>query len=205
MTTPAKNPVDELAPYLPAGALPFVARWFETWQFSIQLSSDRRTKLGDFRPGQNGQIPRISVNRTLNPYAFLITLIHEVAHLKTWKEYQGKVKPHSREWKENFRLLGQPFIQAGIFPVDVEKAFSRVLAHPGARSTSDEKLRKVLNTYNPFPEIFLEELEEGAIFQIGNGRFYKKGEKRQKRFVCESLANGRKYLFHPLTTVQPVH
>ena len=49
----------------------------------------------------------------LNPYRFLMTLVHEVAHLVAFQKYGRAIKPHGKEWKFTFQTLMLPFIRPG--------------------------------------------------------------------------------------------
>jgi hypothetical protein len=48
---------------------------------------------------------RITVNVNLNPYNFLVTYLHEVAHLEVYRQYKRRQPPHGKAWKTHFRLL----------------------------------------------------------------------------------------------------
>ncbi|MDZ7848645.1 MAG: hypothetical protein U5L96_18960 [Owenweeksia sp.] len=64
----------------------------------LKIVSPRKTKFGDYRfPQKRDPRHRISLNSNLNPFAFLITLIHEMAHLKAFKDYGHKIKAHGPE------------------------------------------------------------------------------------------------------------
>ena len=90
--------LQKLKPYLPPGALPPHQKLTGKALCQIRVSKPRKTKLGDYRrPGRPHQPHRISINGNLNPYAFLITLLHEWAHLEIYQEYKGKVAPHGPE------------------------------------------------------------------------------------------------------------
>ena len=39
----------------------------------------------------------------------------------------------------------------------------------------------------------VDDIPEGAVFQLGNGMRFKKGPKRRTRYQCECLDNGRTY------------
>ena len=56
---------------------------------------------------------QITINNDLNKYRFLITLIHEMAHLVTFKD-MPRSKPHGKEWKINFQRLMLPFLHPEI-------------------------------------------------------------------------------------------
>ena len=48
---------------------------------------------------------------------------------------------------------------------------------------------------NPSGEktLTVEDLPEGAVFQLSNGMTFRKGPKRRTRYQCECLENGRTY------------
>ena len=96
------NKVDVLAQYMPLSAAPIISKWIDYFQCEFKISKNRATKLGDYRHPFKNNGHKISVNNNLNSYAFLVTTVHEFAHLLTWNEYKNKVKPHGNEWKNNF-------------------------------------------------------------------------------------------------------
>src|SRR5690606_11878715 len=146
---------------------------------------------------------RISVNGNLNPYAFLITLIHELAHLVTFEQYGNRVQAHGKEWKSIYRKLLEQFLGKSIFPPDVEAALHRSLHNLPASSCADEPLVRVLRQHDHPDEkgVLVEELPEGALFEIEGGRVFRKGKKLRKRFQCKELATGKLYLFSGLYEV----
>ena len=73
--------------------------------------------MGDYRPPYAGQGHRISINYDLNSYSFLVTTVHEFAHLLTWNEHKRKAKPHGAEWKANFKRMMRPFFEKEVFPI----------------------------------------------------------------------------------------
>ena len=57
----------------------------------FKLKKSRRTKHGDFQ-SKNG-LMIITINEDLNAYRFLITLIHEISHYFSVKNYGVHIKP----------------------------------------------------------------------------------------------------------------
>ena len=172
----------------------------------LRISKPRKTKFGDYRfPGKDGR-HRISVNANLNPYAFLITLIHEMAHLKAFKDFGRIIKPHGSEWQQYFRDLATPFLEADIFPDDIKHHFISSLNKGSASSCTDVNLFRQLKIYDETPDhlTILEELPQGAIFAIGKGKVFRKGPRLRKRYKCLNLINKREYMVHPLAEVQIV-
>jgi hypothetical protein len=48
----------------------------------------------------------------------------------------------------------------------------------------------------------VEQLQEGQVFDIGEGRLFKKGKQLRKRFQCIEVKTGRVYLFSPIYEVK---
>jgi len=193
-----------LEKYVPLEAAGIIARWIVESRCQFTISRSRRSKFGDYRPPYAGKGHRISVNNNLNQYAFLITTVHEFAHLKTWTEHKNKFKPHSSVWKDNFKQLMQPFFALNIFPVDIEKAVSVYLSNPSASSCTDINLYRTLQQYDEIKEghIVLEHLEPEQLFALPSGRIFKKGPKLRKRYRCIEKPSGKVYLFNPLAEVK---
>jgi SprT protein len=194
-----------LAKYIPEPAVPLISEWIYTYDFKLKIKKGRSSKYGDYRPPLVHTNHHISVNRDLNPYAFLVTLVHEIAHLSNWKKHGDRIKPHGVEWKQEFREHMQPFFKLQLFPEDVHGALVRYLTNPAASSCSDIQLLRILKKYdNGTGAIFLEDIPPGTVFLFGRGRHFRKGEKVRKRFLCLELQTHRKYLFNPLSEVLPV-
>lgn len=109
-----------LSKYLPSAAVERIMKWLKEYKVQLSITRSRNTKLGDYRSPINGGAHRISINHDLNQYAFLITLVHEIAHLLVWEKYKTKALPHGKEWKGSFKELMKPFIQEGIFPEELK-------------------------------------------------------------------------------------
>jgi len=194
---------DILAQYMPAPAAPIIAKWIDYFQCEFKISKSRATKLGDYRHPFKDAGHKISVNNNLNSYAFLVTTVHEFAHLLTWNDYKNKVKPHGQEWKSNFKRMMSPFLEQEIFPADIQQAIQTYLKNPSASSCTDLGLSRSLKRYDVSQQsVRLEELPLHTHFVIKDGRSFKKGERLRKRYRCTCLNNGNIYLFNPLAEVE---
>jgi hypothetical protein len=194
-----------LSQYLPEKAVDQVHRWIIEHSIHFRITRSRQTKLGDYRPPIRHSNHRISVNHDLNKYAFLITFVHELAHLKVFEKHGTKVRPHGQEWKGEYRSLMGLFIGKGIFPDELDTLVAASVKKSKASSVSDIQLTRALSKYNSgSSDTHLEELELGTHFQTSNGRAFQKGEKVRTRIKCLNLQNKKTYLFHPLTPVMPV-
>jgi SprT protein len=196
------NKIDVLAQYMPAPAAPIIAKWIDYFQCEFKISKNRATKLGDYRHPFKGKGHKISVNNDLNPFAFLVTTVHEFAHLLTWNDHKNKAKPHGSEWKSNFKRMMNPFFELQVFPPEIHHIIINYLNNPAASSCTDLTLARALKKYDThLSTIRIEELPLNTIFTLKDGRKFKKGDQIRKRYRCECLDNGNIYLFNPLAEV----
>ena len=194
-----------LSRYIPEKAIPAISEWIYKFDFKLRIKKSRSSKYGDYRPPLNGQNHQITVNYDMNKYAFLITLVHEIAHLTNWNRHRNTVKPHGEEWKLHYKMLMQQFMTPEIFPADVIAALRKYMSNPAASSCSDTNLLRVLKRYDTRQDTqLLEDLKEGATFAYNGSRHFIKGGQVRKRFKCKELGTNRLYLFNPLTEVSVV-
>lgn len=196
-------PLEALRTYLPHGSFEQVQHYLLHYKVHLTITRARKSVLGDYRNAVNEKNHRISVNGNLNRYAFLVTLLHELAHLLTFDRYGHRVAPHGKEWKTLFSHILAEFIRLNVFPADITKALLDSLGNPAASSCADEQLLRVLRRYDPIKDghVLVDELPVGALFTIEKGRVFKRGEKIRKRIRCEELATGKIYLFSPVYEV----
>ena len=194
----------ELSQHIPKAAVYPLVEWLRKNQVQLKISRARSTKLGDFRISSNGDSPRISVNHNLNPYAFLITLVHEMAHAEVWKKKSRfrRVLPHGKEWQTAFSLLMNPFLNENIFPETLLPAVKKYFLKPKASSVSDPHLMRALKVFDePAENPQLNELVTGDKF-IFRTMTYEVIKKMRTRFQCRNLQNNRLYLIHGLAEVE---
>ncbi len=175
----------------------------ETHEVHLKIVNSRVTRHGDYRRNLDGR-HAITVNANLNPYRFLMTLIHEIAHLVAFKMYGYHIKPHGLEWKNSFRDLMLPFINPQIFPSDLLPLLARHFKNPKASTDTDAALSVAFSKYNTQQtnESYVFEVPLGSLFKIYNGKIFKKGPKRVKRYECVEVQTGRSYLFQPNAKVE---
>ncbi len=198
-----------LRPYLPAAALDHVERAIAGLAVDLRVVRPRRTKLGDHRPPPAPLRPhRITVNADLNPYAFLTTLLHEVAHAATWERHRPRrrLRPHGPEWKQEFSAVLAPVVAAGVFPDELAAAVTRSLWNPAAATCSDRELLLALARYDRPPEgrVRVEDLPDGAWFRIDGRHLFRAGRIVRTRRRCFEVGTGREYRVHGLAFVEPL-
>lgn len=196
-------PISALQQYLPPSTFEAVLHYLQLYKVHLTVARERKSILGDYRHRHGTQTHRISVNGNLNPYAFLVTLLHELAHLLTFEKWGNRVAAHGREWKTVFGQLLAQFIQQGVFPDDIKNVLLQTLHNPAASSCADEALLRILKKYDEKKSatLFVEDVPAGSLFKTPDGRVFQKGERIRKRFRCLEAATSRLYLFSPVYEV----
>jgi len=197
-------PISQLQDYLPAGTYEPVLSYLRQFKVHLTVAKERKSILGDYRHRTHHDNHRISVNGNLNKYSFLITLLHELAHLLTFEQFGNKVMAHGREWKIIYGRLLDQFLQHKVFPPDIEKELLLSLQNPAASSCAEDGLLRILRRYDASGSKFrlVEEIMQQAIFRTDDGRVFQKGKKLRKRFQCKEIKTGRIYLFSPVYEVE---
>lgn len=191
-----------LGRYIPERAIDQAFDLIMKWNVHLKIVNERVTRHGDYRKMPDGR-HQITVNASLNKYRFLITLIHEIAHLVAFEKYGRYIKPHGVEWKTTFRQLMLPYIHPEVFPSRLLPVIAHHFKNPRASSDTDEKLALALKQYDPANDKnYIFELPLGSVFRLYNGRIFKKGNKRVKRYECVELNTGKIYLFNPNAEVE---
>jgi hypothetical protein len=164
--------------------------------------------LGDYRHRYEHKPHRISVNGSLNPYAFLITLLHELAHLLTFEQHGNRVAAHGTEWKACFAALLKYFVQSDCFPEDLKRELYRTIKNPAASSCAEEGLIRTLRRYDQSSStegrVLVEELSVSDAFSTPEGRQFKVEKRLRKRYLCTEIRTGKQYLFSPVYEVIPL-
>lgn len=196
-----------LSPHLPPRTVEPLSKLIFDHKISIRITKERSSKLGDYRPPNQMKGHQISINGSLNPYQFLVTLLHEISHCFTYIKFQNSVLPHGIEWKNQFKIVLEPFIKHHIFPEDIEKALIKHLKNVKASSCSDPHLLLTLKAYDEKREgqngVHLDSLPLNTPFEF-RGKKYLKGEKRRTRIICKEEKSGKQFLFHPIAEVFPI-
>ena len=201
-------PLNHLQSFLPEGSIENVIHYLHTYKVHLTITRQRKSVLGDYRNKYFDKNHRITVNGNLNKYSFLITLLHEIAHLLAFEKYGHKIQPHGQHWKDEYGGLLATFLQQNIFPGKIKTVLLKTLHNPGASSCADIDLMRVLRKYDTSTgkaanKILVEELPYDSLFKTEDGRLFKKGKKRRTRLECTEVSSGRLYLFSPIYEVEP--
>ena len=189
-----------LQTHLPPETVLYCFRLWQNSPFDLRLRKERLSKVGDFthRPGKT---PRITINRDSHPFLFLITYVHEVAHLMVHRQHGWKVKAHGLVWKQAFQGLMAPLLHEQIFPQELLKALKKHMRNPKASSFSDTELSRQLRALDLTrpPDTLLSDIAEGETFSF-RGRLFRKGNTRRTRALCHGIKSRSNYLI-PLDAV----
>ncbi len=160
-----------LKKYIPLGSFEKILGYFNRYPIQLKITKPRKTRLGTYTKRPNG-LHVITINNNLNKYSFLVTLLHELAHLIVREKYKYPVLSHGEEWKFEFREILKDFLSSNIFPEDIEKAIIQSLFHIKATQCSDVGLFKALSKYNEKDsgKVLMLEIPIGGYFQIDNGK-----------------------------------
>ena len=199
-------PLGTLNSYLPAGAYDTVMQYLQHYKVHLTITKERRSVLGDYRFAVHGKNHRISVNGNLNSFAFLITLLHELAHLVAFEKYGNRIASHGKEWKLVYGEILQQFLLLDLFPADISNEIKITMRSTAAGSCAEDGLIRVLRKYDQKQDQkkLVEEIDMNGSFQTDDGRIFKRGDQLRKRIRCLEIKTGKIYLFSPVYEVTPV-
>lgn len=194
---------DVLKKYLPERAVTACLELIQSSGVHLKIVNERVTRHGDYRRMPDGR-HQITVNASLNKYRFLMTLVHEIAHLAAFEKYGRRIKPHGLEWKQTFQHLMLPFIRPEIFPSKLLPLLAKHFRNPKASSSTDAQLSVAFKSFDEqhSDKSYVFELPLGSVFRLYNGKLYKKGNRRVKRYECVEMNTGKMYLFQPNAEVE---
>jgi len=190
----SKKIEDILGHHIPPIAVSYCTLLWEEFPFDFKLRKSRLSKVGDFTC-RSGQSPQITINKDLHPFLFLMTYIHEVAHLRVHKAYGFKAEAHGEDWKKTFQMLMAPLLTTEIFPEPLLGGLQKHMASPKASSYSDTELTHLFRSQNERERnaVLLSQIPEGSVFHL-HGRWFRKGKLRRTRVLCHEVKTKIQYL-----------
>tara|TARA_B110000305_G_C19406978_1_gene623306 strand:- start:8 stop:604 length:597 start_codon:yes stop_codon:yes gene_type:complete len=191
---------NEVINYIPENATELVLELLNEYPHVLKIVNQRQTKHGDFRKTIDGRY-QITINNSLNQYQFLLTLVHEIAHLATHLKYK-RIKPHGIEWKISFQHLMLPFVRPEIFPMSILPYLANYLKNPKASTDTDVNLSLAMKQFNKKSDkSFIFEVPLNGVFSFKD-KTYIRQNKRRTRFECLELRSKRLYLFNQNVEVE---
>jgi len=191
--------------YIPNQATTYIQELLKHDHLSVLVKKERKTRHGDYKRLPNGK-HQITINANLNEYRFLITLVHEIAHFEAYSRFGRTIKPQGKEWKQTFQHLMLPLLRPEVFPKQLLPLLANHFKNPKASSDTDVQLSLALKQFDETNDLnYVFELLLGQEFKLHNGKIFKRGNKRIKRYECVEIKTGKIYLFNPNAEVEIIN
>ena len=100
-----------------------------------------------------------------------------------------------------------PFIRPEVFPSGLLPLLAKHFRNPKASSSTDANLSVALKRFDEqqSEKSYVFELPIGSVFRMYNGKLFRKGNKRVKRYECVEVSSGKMYLFQPNAEVELIN
>ena len=200
----AKSFYQNLVPYLGEEAALFIDNQTKGLKFHLKVSKPRDSKFGDYFPSVKNKPQRITVNGNLDKYSFLITFLHELAHLIIQEKIKHKCNPHGNEWKAEFTKLLNLAVNNELFPDKISLLIKKLYIEK-QRFTHTSRVKilnaiyKELNIQIP---VRLENISINSIVVLPNGMKIIKLNQQRTRCLCRDLNNNKLYFVNNLIEVK---
>jgi len=180
--------------HVPASAVSYCLSLWTDFPFDFKLRRNRLSKVGDFTC-RSGKTPQITINHNLHPFLFLMTYVHEVAHLRVHQKHGFSAEGHGQEWKTTFQDLMAPLLTNENFPEPLLAGVIKHMVSPKASSFTDGDLTQLFRDQDEREKstILLSQIPEGSVFHL-HGRWFKKGKLKRTRVLCNEVKTRRQYL-----------
>lgn len=193
-----------LEKYLPTNSIDYCVDLSNKYDFDLNVSFNRKSKFGHYKYWPPTKSHIISINKGLSKPLFLITFIHELAHLYVMMKFGRKVKPHGQEWKRAFRNLLVPLLNPSVFEPKLLSALANHLKNPKASLSADPTLWEMLFPETSTNSLSVKDVENGNSFIFKN-RVFKKVKTRRTRALCFESKSGNNYLIPLLAKIEKIN
>jgi hypothetical protein len=192
-----------IAPHVPAECAPAIRKLLEQTPILVRVSRQRKSKHGDHRLARSRDYSLVSVNAGGNPWRFLLTLLHEIAHAHVAARSTRRVAPHGREWKRTFNELLESHLH--LFPPDLRCEIASYAENPLYSSDAHAPVGLALRRYDTLDlRPTVQELALGQKFSLDGKTVLKKVRLLRTRFHCIT-DDGRVYHVSPTARVHTHH
>ncbi len=188
---------------LPENAINYCKTISKKYSFKLDLSFNRKSKFGHYKYWPSSKTHTISINRGLPKPLFLITYLHELAHLEVMLQYGRAEKPHGWKWKNAFQKLMLPVLNPTIFSNELLSVLAKHLKNPKASLSADPQLWAILFPNDDKNATYIKDINEGDEF-IFKQRVFKKVKSRRTRALCYELKTGNNYLIPLLAKIEKI-
>jgi SprT protein len=195
---------EHLVPYLGEKAAAFIDEHTRDIKFHLKITKPRDTKFGDYRPSYQQKKQQITINGNLDRYSFLITLLHELAHLYVQEKLTKKHLPHGPEWKNTFSQLLRVAVNHDLFPPEAADRIKHFYIEKQLfTQTSRNKIQTALDlSLGKIPAIKLEHIPVEKKVLLDNGMTVVKIKQLRTRCLCRCLDDNRMYYINKYIEVK---
>lgn len=199
---------EDIANFFPIEAQDYCMFFFTEQKFTFIIANSRDSKLGDYRYDSLRKSHTITVNGDLNPYNFMVTFLHEIAHYQVSVKYGIRnVMPHGKEWKLLYGNILRDLTLKVKLPESVHYAIVAESKNPKSSTQASPKLTEALQSYDTNKinsnQFMLKNIAEGNNFKFENDEFQLLTHNRT-RSLCLNLRNNRKFLVSKIAWVEKV-
>ena len=194
--------LEALTLFLPDNTLPLLQPLMNKYPLSIKVVKPRKRKLGDYRRAMPpSHVHQITVNNNLDTVQFLITLVHELAHLHAFETYGNRIKPHGKEWKYTYVTMLKPFVP--LVPKEKQAELVNQIQKPRATTTPVDFEERIAEQERA-GGVKLKSLPLGAEFATHHGMRMQSIRPLRTYILCKDLNSKRLYRVHGMAVVKPL-
>lgn len=174
-----------VTPHLPEGWLAAVQAMLAANPILVQVVRRRKTKHGDHQVTGSREFSIITVNASGNPWQFVLTLLHEIAHAEVAHQSRHRIAPHGKEWKLAFRELLHS--HRHLFPPDLAGPVMDYARNPLYSADSHGALAAALRRHDTLDlRPTVQELALGQLFSLDGRTVLVRGPLLRKWFRCST-------------------
>lgn len=190
-----KKELSALRMFLPEGTYEWIIKYFQKYPIALSLTKTRKTMYGSYVFDSSKSKHLITVNGSLHPYQFLLTLTHEIAHLICFVRHGRSVAPHGAAWKKIFSEMLQDLLQLNVLPQDVHLAIANYSKNMRSSQCYDATLMQTLRKYSDPDLTVVSNLKPGEAFITDKKKEFQVIKKLRTRYQCQCIQSGALYLF----------
>ena len=192
-----------ITPHMPDGWQVAVQAMLAANPILVQVVRHRKTKHGDHLVTGAREFSIITVNASGNPWQFVLTLLHEIAHAEVAHQTRHRVAPHGKEWKLAFRELLEAHHH--LFPPGLANPVMDYARNPLYSADSHGALAAALRRHDTLDlRPTVQELALGQWFSLDDKTVLVKQRLLRKWFRC-TTTDGRALRVSPMARVHAIY
>lgn len=194
-----------LGHYLEGPGLQLARQQWLQHQFELVITRPRKSRYGTCI--KRGNHFTITLNANLTKPHFIITYLHEVAHLIDQKDRKRPARAHGPSWQRIYRELIEVGLSLDAFPYQIVKPLKASLANVKSATGLNEALAIALGMHQEGEAptegtILLKELKAGDVFIYGD-RHYVLLTNLRSTMECQEANTGQLVRIRKTVAVKP--